>query len=78
MSSPTSVSTDQFLHDVLRGLAEPEKSLPCKYFYDEIGCRLFEEICQTDEYYLTAHGIGPDAALCSRDGRSAGPELHGD
>jgi L-histidine N-alpha-methyltransferase len=29
------------------------KSLPPKYFYDERGSRLFEEICKTPEYYLT-------------------------
>jgi dimethylhistidine N-methyltransferase len=30
-----------------------DKRLPCKYFYDEQGCRLFDEICLLDEYYPT-------------------------
>lgn len=29
------------------------KSLPSKYFYDEIGSDLFEQICATPEYYPT-------------------------
>lgn len=42
-----------FLEDVLLGLCQPDKSLPCKYFYDERGSQLFDEICELDEYYLT-------------------------
>src|SRR5207253_7051168 len=45
--------TDQFRTDVLRGLRRPAKELPCKYFYDETGSRLFEQICELEEYYLT-------------------------
>src|SRR5262249_42571087 len=29
------------------------KSLPCAYFYDRLGSRLFEAICELPEYYLT-------------------------
>ena len=39
--------------DVRTGLAACPKSLPPKYFYDEHGSWLFEEICKTPEYYLT-------------------------
>jgi dimethylhistidine N-methyltransferase len=46
-------STDAFLGDVLTGLQRQPKSLPCKYFYDERGSQLFDEICQLDEYYPT-------------------------
>ena len=42
-----------FLKDVLDGLKQTQKTLPCKYFYDETGSQLFEEICQLDEYYIT-------------------------
>lgn len=42
-----------FLRDVLCGLRRRPKRLPCKYFYDDAGSRLFEEICELDEYYLT-------------------------
>jgi dimethylhistidine N-methyltransferase len=41
-----------FLTDVLDGLGRKQKSLPSKYFYDDAGSRLFEEICRLEEYYL--------------------------
>lgn len=43
----------RFRREVLRGLRREPKELPCKYFYDERGSRLFEEICELEEYYLT-------------------------
>lgn len=42
-----------FFYDVISGLKTEQKTLPCKYFYDEKGSRLFEEICSTKEYYIT-------------------------
>ncbi|MCS5638593.1 MAG: L-histidine N(alpha)-methyltransferase [Myxococcota bacterium] len=42
-----------FMDDVLAGLRESPKALPCKYFYDERGSELFESICETEEYYPT-------------------------
>ncbi len=39
--------------DVLRGLTDRPKWLPPKYFYDEEGSRLFDEITRLPEYYLT-------------------------
>lgn len=42
-----------FLEEVLQGLQKPRKELPNKYFYNERGSRLFEQICLLDEYYLT-------------------------
>ena len=55
---------------VIEGLSKPQKSLPAKFFYDEEGSRLFDEICRLEEYYpmrteialLQAHG-GEIAAL---------------
>jgi dimethylhistidine N-methyltransferase len=43
---------DEFLSDVLAGLAKPQKQLSPKYFYDDAGARLFEELCELDEYYI--------------------------
>lgn len=45
--------TSEMLREVLSGLSGDQKSLPSKYFYDERGSELFEEICELDEYYLT-------------------------
>jgi dimethylhistidine N-methyltransferase len=42
-----------FLEEVLQGLQKPRKELPSKYFYNEHGSRLFEQICLLDEYYVT-------------------------
>ncbi len=42
-----------FLKDVVRGLSASPKQLPSKYFYDEAGSRLFDEICELEEYYPT-------------------------
>jgi L-histidine N-alpha-methyltransferase len=46
-------SRDQMLRDVRLGLTRKPKQLSPKYFYDERGSELFEEITQLDEYYLT-------------------------
>jgi L-histidine Nalpha-methyltransferase len=68
---------DDLLGEVLHGLSQPRKHLPCKLFYDERGSRLFDRICELDEYYLTrtelaimrrhaaemARRIGPRARL---------------
>lgn len=46
-------SRDEFARDVLRGLSLRPRSLSPKYFYDETGSALFEEITRQPEYYLT-------------------------
>jgi dimethylhistidine N-methyltransferase len=42
-----------FATDVLTGLTTVPKSVPPKYFYDERGSELFEEITKLTEYYPT-------------------------
>lgn len=68
---------DGFAQCLLDGLARTPKDIPCKYFYDAEGSRLFEAICDLPEYYqtrtetalLAAHGeeiaarIGPGAEI---------------
>jgi len=51
-SSPTPELTT-FAEDVLRGLSGTPKTLSSKYFYDDEGSRLFQEIMKLPEYYLT-------------------------
>ncbi len=60
MSQPQSLPADlrkdrraAFARDVLSGLTASPKYLSCCYFYDREGSRLFEEICELPEYYLT-------------------------
>ena len=43
---------------MLQGLQDARKELPSKYFYDEVGSQLFEQICELDEYYLTRTELG--------------------
>ena len=43
---------EPFALDVLIGLSQTPKSLPSKYFYDEEGSRLFQQITELPEYYL--------------------------
>jgi dimethylhistidine N-methyltransferase len=42
-----------FAHDVVTGLTARPKRLSPKYFYDEAGARLFEQITALPEYYPT-------------------------
>ncbi len=44
---------DDMRGDILAGLRSTPKTLPCKYFYDERGSALFDDICELDEYYPT-------------------------
>jgi dimethylhistidine N-methyltransferase len=43
----------QLAVDVRRGLIRTPRSLPPHIFYDAAGTRLFEEICELPEYYVT-------------------------
>ena len=44
---------DSFAAALASGLAATPKRIPCRFLYDEIGSKLFEEICELPEYYLT-------------------------
>jgi dimethylhistidine N-methyltransferase len=44
---------DDISGDILAGLSRTPKRLPSKYFYDQRGSELFEEITRQPEYYLT-------------------------
>jgi len=43
----------EFAKAVRHGLTSEPKTLPCEYFYDAEGSRLFEAICALPEYYPT-------------------------
>lgn len=47
------ITRDDFLRAVTDGLSKGRKELPCRFFYDEAGSILFEEITRLDEYYPT-------------------------
>ncbi len=48
-----SARRDSFAQAVEDGLGSAPFSLPCRFFYDAVGSRLFEAICELPEYYLT-------------------------
>ncbi|HLV77347.1 MAG TPA: L-histidine N(alpha)-methyltransferase [Marinobacter sp.] len=50
---PDEISSASMKDDVLRGLRAGQKFISPKYFYDERGSGLFEEICKQPEYYLS-------------------------
>ena len=54
----SSEDLDNFAHDVRNGLNSTPKTLLPKYFYDELGSRLFEAICFLPEYYVTRDESG--------------------
>lgn len=43
----------QFKADVLAGLAGPRRAIPARWFYDERGSELFDDITRLPEYYPT-------------------------
>ncbi|MGG6263042.1 L-histidine N(alpha)-methyltransferase [Leptolyngbya sp. AN03gr2] len=50
MDANTFIDTGE---EVIQGLESTPKILPCRYFYDDRGSHLFEQICDTPEYYPT-------------------------
>ncbi len=57
-----------FREAVLAGLAKPQKAIPSRYFYDERGSSLFEQICGLEEYYPTRTEIAILEACCGEIG----------
>ncbi len=46
-------TADDLRADVIVGLSNSPRNIPPKYFYDQNGSRLFDEITNTEEYYPT-------------------------
>ena len=63
--------TQAFYDDVIDGLSERPRSLPCKYFYDQQGSELFDQICDLDEYYLTR----TESAIMARYGAEMADQI---
>src|SRR3712207_3158684 len=56
---------------VVRGLRRAPKELPCKLFYDARGSRLFDQICELEEYYPTR----TELAIMRRHGQELAARL---
>ena len=46
-------ATSDFLDEAVAGLSSSPRTLPSKFFYDERGSDLFQQICELPEYYVT-------------------------
>ena len=46
-------ATSDFLDQAVAGLSSSPRMLPSKFFYDERGSDLFQQICELPEYYVT-------------------------
>jgi dimethylhistidine N-methyltransferase len=61
----------RFRDEIIAGLSQSPRKLPCKFFYDKRGAQLFQKICELPEYYITRtelkilrlHGAEMAAAL---------------
>ena len=58
MLETTSASQNTFEDDVIDGLSQVQKTIPCRWLYDERGSELFEEITVLPEYYPTRTETG--------------------
>jgi L-histidine Nalpha-methyltransferase len=63
---------EQFRKDVLSGLAQPQKAIPARWFYDQTGSDLFDQITRLPEYYPTRTETGILTELCGEIGEAVG------
>lgn len=54
----TPLHADPFAQDLVTCLSQHPRQLSPKWFYDETGSRLFEQICELPEYYPTRTELG--------------------
>ena len=52
-AKPQGFADPEFAAHVIDGLGRPQKRLAPKYLYDDAGSRLFDRICELEEYYPT-------------------------
>ncbi|MGE4070756.1 MAG: L-histidine N(alpha)-methyltransferase [Lysobacterales bacterium] len=64
-----------FVADVWSGLSGRPKTLPSKYLYDARGSELFEQICETPEYYLTRTELALMRERVAEMAQALGPEV---
>lgn len=66
---------DDLLRDALAGLTRPAKTLPCKYFYDDLGSDLFDQICALPEYYPTRTELAISRQHAAEMATACGPHV---
>ena len=63
----------EFLRDLQQGLAQAQKGISPKHFYDARGSALFDRICELPEYYPTRTELAILQSHASDIGRRVGP-----
>lgn len=70
---PVHDQTSDFADAVRAGLAQPQKVIPARFFYDRAGSELFEAITDLVEYYPTRTEIGILKDHAAEIGAAVGP-----
>ncbi len=65
-----------FEKDIIAGLSDSPRNLPCKYLYDTQGSEFFEAICRTDDYYVTRADLALHEAHIGEISEMVGPNAH--
>ncbi len=60
--------------ELMAGLSSRPRSIDPKFFYDERGSELFNQICEVDEYYPTRTEVGILKAQSNSIARAIGPD----
>jgi len=64
----------RFREDVLEGLSLSQKAIPPKHFYDARGSALFDDITDTEDYYVTRTELGILDAIAEDIATKAGSD----
>jgi dimethylhistidine N-methyltransferase len=62
------------LAEIVEGLAQPQKTISPKYFYDKRGSKLFDQICNLPEYYPTRTELAIMKAFAGQMAELVGPQ----
>lgn len=76
MTDTAEACKQELVDEVIVGLRDPLKHLPCKLLYDARGAELFERITAVEDYYLTRAEISLLEAKLPAVAHAVGPHAH--
>jgi dimethylhistidine N-methyltransferase len=71
----SAAAKENFRDEVLAGLSKSPRQLPYKFFYDQRGAQLFQQICDLPEYYVTRTEIEILRLHGAEMARALGPQI---
>jgi dimethylhistidine N-methyltransferase len=71
----SAVAKENFRDEVLAGLSKSPRRLPYKFFYDQRGAQLFQQICELPEYYVTRTEIEILRLYGAEMAKALGPQI---